>query len=344
MRLFNAGQLLLQKGIPLWYTTVTMSRIEIEAADRELAPYVEALTATFIHRRDLYPRQLPQGHYVTVHEPLPEALIYAHLRGRETLGAYALDAESQGRFMVLDADDEPDRRRLKALGTVLHGLGCPTYTEASRRGSHLWFFFDQPRPGKDIRRFGKGLMAHFNLAEIELFPKQGALRTGPGSLVRLPFGVHRKSGRRYGFYGPDGEPLAATLRGQIMALQAPQIVPDGLFDLYMSYASAPTPRPVFEPVEAVGETVVDRIKGAISCYDFVRRYVDLDDRGRGLCPFHDDRVASFSINRDEDYFQCFSGCGGGDLIAFYMMYRHRVEGQACDFKVAVKDLAAMLLK
>jgi DNA primase len=120
-------------------------------------------------------------------------------------------------------------------------------------------------------------------------------------------------------------------------------VPDGLFDLYASYASAPPSRPVFDPVEAAGETVVERIKGAISCYDFIRRYVDLDDRGRGLCPFHDDRVASFSVNRDEDYFQCFAGCGGGDLIAFYMMYRQRVEGRPGDFKTAVTELAQMLL-
>ena len=74
--------------------------------------------------------------------------MYAHLRGKVTLGAYLLDENSQGRFMVLDGDDEPDRRRLVALAQVLEEIGCPSYFEASRRGGHLWFFFDKPLPGE----------------------------------------------------------------------------------------------------------------------------------------------------------------------------------------------------
>jgi hypothetical protein len=320
-----------------------MSRAEIEASNEELAPYVATLADTFIQRRDLYARQLSNGQYIAVYEPLSEGLLYAHLRGSETLGAYVLDHNSQGRYMVLDADVEPDRRRLVALAQTLNGLGCPSYLEASRRGGHLWFFLDKPRPGKQIRRFGKGLMAYFNLADIELFPKQSTLRTGPGSLVRLPFGIHRKSGRRYGFFAADRQRLAPTMREQIMALQARQTVPERLFDHYSSYASAPPPKPVLEAVEAEGETVSDRIKAAANCHEFISQYVVLDARGRGLCPFHDDNLVSFSVNRKENYWHCFAGCGAGSIIDFYMIYRQRVEGQPCDFKTAVTDLARLLL-
>ncbi len=331
-----------------------MSRTEIaatqrdtsqrEATPQELARLAGTLADRFLQRRDLYPRQLAAGQYVTVHEPLPKALLIAHLEGTETLGAYLLDADSQARFMVLDADDEPDRRRLLALSQVLAKLGCPSYVEASRRGGHLWFFFETPRPGKEARRFGKGLQAYFNLAGIELYPKQDALRSGPGSLIRLPFGVHRKSGRRYGFYTPDGRSLAPTLREQIVALQDPQTVPERLFEHYASYAAAPRPQPVFEAVEAEGEHVSDRIKAAIGCREFISRYVELDRNGSGLCPFHDDRLASFSVNAEENYWHCFAGCGGGSIIDFWMMYQRRVEGKPGDFKSAVKELSQLLLK
>ena len=72
--------------------------------------------------------------------------------------------------------------------------------------------------------------------------------------------------------------------------------------------------------------------------------MELDARGRGLCPFHDDKVASFSVNREENYWHCFAGCGAGSIIDFYMLWQQRVEGQPGDFKTAVKDLAAMLLQ
>jgi hypothetical protein len=310
----------------------------------ELAEPAEALAERFIQRFDLYPRQADSGAYYTVRKPLTRELLHAHLRGKETLGAYLLDESSQGRFLVLDADDEPDRRRLLALARVLEQVGCPSYLEASRRGGHLWFFFPEKLPGTEIRRFGKGLIAYFNLGSMELYPKQGQLRTGPGSLIRLPFGVHKKSGRRYGFTTPQGEPLAPTLRQQLMVLRTPQTVPERLFELYAGYASAPAPEPVFEAVDAPGERVSDRIKGAISCERFIGQYVELDARGRGLCPFHDDNLASFSVNREENYWHCFAGCGAGSIIDFYMIWQQRVEGQPVDFKTAVKDLAAMMLK
>ena len=108
--------------------------------------------------------------------------------------------------------------------------------------------------------------------------------------------------------------------------------------------SAPAPKPPLEPVEAEGETVSDQIKAAISCYNLISRYVELKPNGRGLCPFHDDHMASFSVNLTDNYWHCFSGCGAGSIIDFYMQYQKQVEGQDCDFKTAVTDLAEMLLK
>jgi DNA primase len=70
----------------------------------------------------------------------------------------------------------------------------------------------------------------------------------------------------------------------------------------------------------------------------VGQFVELAPNGRGLCPFHDDQHASFSVNADENYWHCFAGCGGGSLIDFWIKYRDS------DFTAAVRELAGMLLK
>ena len=98
----------------------------------------------FIQRHDLYARQLDNGRYVCVREPLTQAHLEAHLRGDITLGTYLLDAESKGRFLVLDADDDPNWRRLQGVSKVLEGMDTESYLERSRRGGHLWLFFEKP--------------------------------------------------------------------------------------------------------------------------------------------------------------------------------------------------------
>lgn len=315
-----------------------MPVLERPIHEHDLEPLVEVLSRQFVQRWDMYPKQLPDGQYATVHAPLTRSLLSAHLCGTETLGAYLLDPQAQARFMVLDADSEPDRRRLAAVSQALSQLDCPSYLEASRRGAHLWFFFDTPRDGEAVRQFGKGLLAHFKLTAIELYPKQERLHgDGPGSLIRLPFGIHRKSNRRYGFYTSEGQPLAPTLSAQLVALSAPQTVPERLIDHYAEYAAAPVPQSVFDVVGGVGERPSERIKAAINCYDFVSQFVPLTASGRGLCPFHDDERASFSVNTHDNYWYCFAGCGGGSIIDFWMKWRK------ADFVTAVAELSDMLL-
>lgn len=54
---------------------------------------------------------------------------------------------------------------------------------------------------------------------------------------------------------------------------------------------------------------------------------------KGLCPFHQERTPSFSVNRDRGFFKCF-GCGvGGDVVKFVELH-HKVA-----FPEAVRMLA-----
>jgi len=71
----------------------------------------------------------------------------------------------------------------------------------------------------------------------------------------------------------------------------------------------------------IPEHIVENIREVADIYDIVSEYVALKKRGRnffGLCPFHDEKTPSFSINMDKQIYKCF-GCGkGGGTINFIM--------------------------
>ena len=108
-----------------------------------------------------------------------------------------------------------------------------------------------------------------------MFLKQDGLTEGPGSLIRMPFGVHRLTGRCYGFYTADGSPLAPTLREQIHALQAPGTVPEAAFEAYRTFVPPQLVATVAEPPEELTGAVSERIKARVTVMDFVSQYVDL---------------------------------------------------------------------
>jgi DNA primase len=66
---------------------------------------------------------------------------------------------------------------------------------------------------------------------------------------------------------------------------------------------------------------IDRIREATNIVDIVSEHVRLKKRGRnflGLCPFHNEKTASFNVLEDRGIFKCF-GCGkGGDAFSFVM--------------------------
>jgi hypothetical protein len=313
---------------------------EFDIRQHELEIISQSLADVFFQRRDLYPRQLDDGRYVSIQKSLKLWQVASHLRGDITLGTYILSAESLARFIVFDADDEAQFDRLKVMVQNFSEQGATGYLEQSRRGGHLWLFFANPVSGIKARSFGHGLIEAFDIQGIELFPKQNQLKDGPGSLVRLPFGIHRRTGQRYGFILPDGRPLAASMMEQIQILSHPQTIPYeflvGLCGRQRSHPKQPQ-NTVLEPKEQPRMRLSDQVKASIAVKDFISRYVQLSDNDRGFCPFHDDQHTSFSVNVKENYWHCFAGCGGGSIIDFWMRW------QKCDFTTAVRELAKMLL-
>ena len=309
---------------------------EVISRDSELETLSAGLGEVFIQRWDLYAQQLDDGRYICVHKPLTPRHLFAHLQGKITLGTYVLDQQSRARFIAFDADDDGQSAELVSLNTNLAAEGVPSYLENSRRGGHLWIFFSQPIAGREARLFGHSLLTKHGLDHIELFPKQDRLKSGPGSLIRLPFGVHRRTGRRYGFVTQDGQPLAPSIREQISVLCTPEAAPAAAVKLHILERPSLSTALVRVRHESRSVSVSQKIKDSISVVDFVGRFVELSPSGRGLCPFHDDHQASFSVNFEENYWHCFAGCGGGSVIDFWIKWR------SCDFSDAVRELAQML--
>src|SRR5205823_7104525 len=82
---------------------------------------------------------------------------------------------------------------------------------------------------------------------------------------------------------------------------------------------------------------VARVREATDMVAVVSEHVGLRRVGRryqGLCPFHAEKTASFSVNPELGLYHCF-GCGaGGDAIQFVREVEH------LDFVTAVERLAA----
>ncbi len=81
---------------------------------------------------------------------------------------------------------------------------------------------------------------------------------------------------------------------------------------------------------------VERVKDAIDMVELVGARTDLRRVGTrhvGLCPFHDERTPSFSVNAEHGLYHCF-GCGAsGDAISFVR------ETEGLEFAEAVEHLA-----
>ncbi len=81
---------------------------------------------------------------------------------------------------------------------------------------------------------------------------------------------------------------------------------------------------------------IEEVRERCSIVSIVSGYVSLKKAGNnyvGLCPFHNEKTPSFTVNEDKGIFHCF-GCGtGGNVYSFLT----RIEGKS--FPEVVRDLA-----
>ncbi|MCP4726824.1 MAG: DNA primase [bacterium] len=86
----------------------------------------------------------------------------------------------------------------------------------------------------------------------------------------------------------------------------------------------------------IPEHVIDDIRNSVNIVDVIGSVVRLKKAGQnfiGLCPFHQEKTASFSVSPSKQIYKCF-GCGeGGNVFSFLM------KDQNMTFADALKQLA-----
>jgi hypothetical protein len=138
-----------------------------------------------------------------------------HLEGEITIALYAINPTTQGcKWVAIDADYKNALEDLLKLNDALRRDEIHGALEKSRRGGHLWVFFETPQPARSCRIYVYDLALRLgvpvkggSLPEgIEIFPKHDRLKPGEfGNAIRGPLGVHRGTNRHYWFYGADYE-------------------------------------------------------------------------------------------------------------------------------------------
>jgi DNA-binding transcriptional regulator YhcF (GntR family) len=164
---------------------------------------VDKIWELFVNRTDAYAIQQADGTYRRVSGELTCEHIRRHLRGEITLGVYATSQESLSRWICFDFDGDDGPAEASKLLDYL--LSKDAYKNAvmledtggrDGKGRHLWIFF-APTPAKYLKWLAQQLLKKAGVTcDVEIFPKTTEITPDSpyGSLVRLPFGIHRKTG------------------------------------------------------------------------------------------------------------------------------------------------------
>lgn len=76
----------------------------------------------------------------------------------------------------------------------------------------------------------------------------------------------------------------------------------------------------------IPEATINEVRNAVNIVDVVSQYVSLTKKGKdyvGLCPFHQEKTPSFTVNEQNQFFKCF-GCGKGGNVFKFLMYKENL--------------------
>ncbi|MCL6479843.1 MAG: hypothetical protein K6T65_15840, partial [Peptococcaceae bacterium] len=236
--------------------------------------------------------------YRPVPLPLEDEQLKRHLRGEETAGMYLVRVNQTVKLAVIDIDIgrrqlfecQQDNLMKEALLELAHrdavriiecaaGLGIKGYIEDSGyRGRHCWFFFEEPVKAATAREMVRLLMNKAGSPSEgitwEVFPESGHLRAGqPGSLIKIPFGVHKLSGKRSLFLQENGPPYPdqASFLRQVVRIPLQSIA--ALVDLEGGDRLPRERLPVHSGQEILAEQAVGAIKDVLQKCTVIRHLV-----------------------------------------------------------------------
>jgi group II intron reverse transcriptase/maturase len=251
-----------------------------------------------------------QRRFVRRQAPLTAELVLRHVGAHETLASLCFRVDGLVRWLCIDIDvcrasllpgGEPLADALLAchadalnVARALGELGAhPLVEDSGQKGRHVWVRFERPVPAK------LALLLAFAAEDVageppeqvrrEHFPDREVLSYGKeGPLVKLPWGLHGKSGRRCLLFDQDGA-LAAD---QVAVLQAWRPTPVAVLQqpslrTQMRDREAPDCEPQAEPPAKINLSVLPMasrvfqgcaVLGHIAAKAEATRYLDHRER------------------------------------------------------------------
>ena len=247
-------------------------------------------------------------------------ILKQHLEGAITIGLYALNPSTQRcKWVAIDADYKDSMEDLLKLQYRLAADKVQAALEMSKRGGHLWIFFEKPLLARECRIYIYDLALRLKVpvkragpAEgIEVFPKHDELRAGEfGNAIRGPLGIHRGAKRRFWFYGADYtldrqmaylKRLRKVTEDELRRFIAGKSVPDELIGLRRQADHAPAP----DRSNGQEFRILDRITTALRKVgrNYVTRCPACADAG------HDRGGDNLAIRIDDPrFYKCWAGC------------------------------------
>ena len=210
------------------------------ASDRQAALSITGHTPllmleTFAGRDDIYSLEAATGNQHRRTElqerPLTESQIEEHLRGVHTIGTYIQRPNSTVRYIVWDVDISKQfilkygscgesfdaclqhaYHKALEIQKLLDGKGMHSYNEFSGyRGYHVWLFLSEWIPVRFANMLTDRIEEETTREDdltVECFPNKVRLKTGRfGQVLKIPCGIHVKSGKRSCFVDDDGHPV-----------------------------------------------------------------------------------------------------------------------------------------
>ena len=232
----------------------------------EPRPLAQILMRHFVGRTDAYALQQADGSYVAVRKPLTLEELERHVRGEITVATYLVTPEGKVRCGVYDFDEKTEEARyvLVCLGKWFEHWGIPFYIEPSgNKGYHGWVPLGEWVPAWKVIRVLRLALHQIEeetgiTCRVEVFPKQAQVQD-LGNCVKIPWGVHRKSGKRTALMNHNLEHQPDWGASLIRAMERP--AEEVLDRILEEYPEAPSPTPGQEGAEPPGQG-----KGALPCF------------------------------------------------------------------------------
>ena len=189
----------------------------------------------FVGREDTYAKEILADNRrgsEQVLEPLTEERVREHLEGKSILETYVQRPNHTSKYMVFDIDISKKVLLQVAYGSaefsgykqkaanvtaevcaILKTMGFQGYIEdTGYRGYHVWVFFTEWIPVRYINQLTDYVQSQMKNEgtdiAIEFFPNHSRIKPGKcGQKLKLPLGVHIKTGKNSGFLDKQFVPI-----------------------------------------------------------------------------------------------------------------------------------------